>query len=375
MKTVSRRPLLVGTTFLIVAGATLYGCKDFLANAAAPQGALRDATLATRQGVEGTLIAAYRALDRTNGVGGDWGSAASNWVWGSVTSDDAYKGSEASDQPNINDIEAYHWATADAADYLNEKWRAMYDGVVRSNATLRLLTQVRTEKPGEISDADASGIEGEAIFLRAHYHFEAWRMWGNVPYYRQDDTDFRKPNLTSTQVATELLADLDAAIAKLPLTPRNGQVGRATRWTAKAYKGRVQVYAGDYANALITLREVETTGPYALEESYDRVWSGFQEFSNGKETIFAYQASANDGEPEGNNANYGERLNFPHSGSHFGCCGPSVGVDGPEQLERARCHSHGDGIRHFAGGSAARLDGRSGRCPLQGLGSPRTGLD
>jgi hypothetical protein len=51
------------------------------------------------------------------------------------------------------------------------------------------------------------------------------------------------------------------------------------------------------------------------------VWTGFQAFANGPETIWAYQASANDGEPSGNNANFGERLNFPYSGSHFGCCG------------------------------------------------------
>jgi hypothetical protein len=51
------------------------------------------------------------------------------------------------------------------------------------------------------------------------------------------------------------------------------------------------------------------------------VWTGFADFSNGSETILAYQASSNDGEPNGNNANYGERLNFPHSGSPFGCCG------------------------------------------------------
>src|SRR3989441_8289275 len=38
-------------------------------------------------------------------------------------------------------------------------------------------------------------------------------------------------------------------------------------------------------------------------------------------SILAYQASANDGEPDGNNANWGERLNFPHSDSPFGCCG------------------------------------------------------
>jgi hypothetical protein len=53
----------------------------------------------------------------------------------------------------------------------------------------------------------------------------------------------------------------------------------------------------------------------------DKVWSGFQAFANGKETIWAFQASANDGEPNGANANFGERLNFPYSGSHFGCCG------------------------------------------------------
>jgi hypothetical protein len=60
---------------------------------------------------------------------------------------------------------------------------------------------------------------------------------------------------------------------------------------------------------------------YALQPSFEQVWSGFQEYTNGPETIFAFQASSNDGEPNGNNANYGERLNFPHSGSHFGCCG------------------------------------------------------
>ena len=81
------------------------------------------------------------------------------------------------------------------------------------------------------------------------------------------------------------------------------------------------VPAGRWADALTTLRDIEANGPYDLEPSYDRVWTGFDEWANGPETIFAFQASSNDGEPSGNNANYGERLNFPHSGSPFGCCG------------------------------------------------------
>jgi hypothetical protein len=323
MNRLSRLRLKVGTVVLGLGVLTLYGCKEFLDEAAAPQGTLSEETLATPAGVEGGLISAYRTLDCTDQTNGNWGCAASNWVWGNVTSDDSYKGSEASDQPAINDVEAYHWATSGTEDYLNNKWQHEYEGVTRANAALRVLQKVQETSPaGTISTANANGIAGEAIFLRAHYHFEAWRMWGNIPYYRDTDTaDVRKANLTSAEVVTEIIKDLDSAIVLLPLTPRNGQVGRVTRWTAKAYKGRVQVYAGNYAGALTTLREVQASGPYALETSYDRIWTGFKDVENGKETILAYQASSNDGEPEADNSNYGERLNFPHSGSHFGCCG------------------------------------------------------
>lgn len=328
MKTVSKHPLLVGSASLMLTCATLAGCGDFLSDAAAPQATLNDKSLANQAGVEGSLIAAYRALEWNNGVGGAWGNAASNWVWGSVTSDDAYKGSEASDQPAINDVEAYHWSTADAESYLTDKWRGAYEGVVRSNATLRLLKTVTTANPGLIPTVDVNSITGEALFLRAHYHFEAYRMWGNIPYYKEDDTDFRKANGTGAAALASILADLDSAIKVLPLTPRNGQVGRASQWTAKAYKGRVQAYkasstgaAADWTAAATTLRDVRTNGPFALETSFDKVWSGFAANQNGKETILAYQASVNDGEPSGNNSNYGERLNFPHSGSPFGCCG------------------------------------------------------
>jgi hypothetical protein len=313
-----KRNLVIGAGLVVLAAAA-YGCKDFLSSP--PQGQLAEATLASKQGLEGTLIGAYRMLGGWYGAVGGWGASPSNWAFGSVPSDDAYKGSEASDQPAINPIELYQWGAGGAHDYLNHKWRSVYEGVSRANFTLRLLKQVE-QKPAELTPAEVSSIRGEATFLRAHFHFEAWRMWQNIPYYLEEDTDFRKPNsMTSAEIVTALLEDLDAAIALLPATPRGGQVGRVTSWTAKAYKGRVQVYAGDYAGGLTTLREVVNSGPYALEPNFHRVWTGIAEFANGKETILAYQASVNDGDPNGDNSNWGERLNFPHSGSPFGCCG------------------------------------------------------
>ena len=318
-------PLLVG--LLLMGGA--YGCSDFLESP--PQGQLDALTLQNRDGVEATLIGAYRMLGAP--PGGLFATSHSNWVIGSAASDDAHKGSEPGDGPQGTDIEIYNWNTGGAHGVLNEKWTIMFEGISRTNATLRLLASVEAANPAEIPAADASGIRGEAIFLRAHYHFEAWRVWGNIPYYTEEDLDPRKPNSAAAEVIPLVLADLDEAIQLLPATPRGGDAGRVTSWTAKAYKGRVQAYAASmslagitWQTALTTLREfspdgISDAGPYGLEENFHRVWTALPQFANGPETILAYQASVNDGEPNGENGNNGDRLNFPHAGSPFGCCG------------------------------------------------------
>src|SRR5881275_986412 len=331
MKQQDRNRLLYGMAVVMLAAGVAYACKDFLNIPA--QGTVIEQSLETKAGVEGSLIAAYRSLDCSSSSAGSWGCAASNWVWGSVPSGDAHKGFNAGDQQPINDIETFSWAVGEADGYLNQKWSQAYEGVFRANATLNLLKRVQALKPLEIATADANSIKGEALFLRAHYHFEAYRMWGHIPYYFEGDTTpvtlggFRKANdVPLDSIVKLVIADLNSAIALLPATPRNGDLGRATRWTARAYKGRVQVYGAArnpalWDSALVTLRAVRDTGPYALETSFDHVWTGFTQFRNGKETILAYQASIKDGEPSGWNSNWGERLNFPHSGSHFGCCG------------------------------------------------------
>src|SRR2546422_4693292 len=137
MNTLYRQKLLVGTGLLVLLGGVTYSCKDFLETE--PQGTLRSTSLLTAVGVEGSLVAAYRGLDCTTSTNSNWGCAASDWVWASVPSDDAYKGSEATDQPGVTDIELYNWTTGSADDYLNNKWSAVYEGVFRANATLRLL--------------------------------------------------------------------------------------------------------------------------------------------------------------------------------------------------------------------------------------------
>ena len=308
METVKRLLGIVGTALVVV--FTIYACDadSFLDSPA--QGTLSADVLANETGVEGNLIAAYSMLDGYAQFGA-WGTAASNFAWGSISSDNAYKGSEPGDQQPLTDIEFYQWSTSGTDGYLNDKWRSQYEAVSRANATISQLNNVEG-----LSQSDADRIRGEALFLRAHYHFEAWKMWKNIPYYTEEDEDFRKPN-TGTNPIDNIIADLDQAISLLPTS--QSDIGRVTEWTAKAYKGRVLVYTGDYSGALPILRDVVNNGPYDLAENYHKVFAAASD--NTSETVLAYQASSNDGDPGGANGNWPDRLNFPHSGSPFGCCG------------------------------------------------------
>lgn len=295
---------------IITVLSMLFACnEEFLEKPA--QGNLDATTLANPAGVEGNLIAAYSMLDGYANYG-EWGGTSSNWIWGSVASDNSYKGSEPGDQQPTQDVELYQWGTGGADGYLNGKWEVTYDGINRANATIILMNSILDQIPED----DFKRIRGEAVFLRAHYHFEAWKMWKNIPYYTEVDEDFRKTNV-GTDALPLIVADLEEAISLLP--PGQAEVGRVNSWVAKAVLGRVLVYQENWTDALTVLTDVVNNGPYMLEENFHNTFAVAH--NNGPETILAYQASVNDGNPDGQNGNRNDRLNFPHSGSPFGCCG------------------------------------------------------
>ena len=144
----------IGTLLLVM----LVACsEDFLDKPA--QGNLDANTLANAAGVEANLISAYSLLDGWAAYG-NWGGNSSNWIWGSVASDDAYKGSEPGDQQPTADVELYQWGTGGAHDYLNSKWEVGYDGVNRANATISLLKSV--------VEADAAAITRNNLEFKRH---------------------------------------------------------------------------------------------------------------------------------------------------------------------------------------------------------------
>src|SRR6202042_1784007 len=102
----------------------VFSCgKNFLNKP--PLGVLYPGVLANKAGVKGILIGAYAGLDGQGLLNSGWGSAADNWVYGSVAADDAYKGSTTDDQSDL--ISIVQWDALPINSYTRQKWFAMYD--------------------------------------------------------------------------------------------------------------------------------------------------------------------------------------------------------------------------------------------------------
>src|SRR5215216_5312014 len=201
MFTIRLKNINLFTGIAVAIGIFFVACKSsFLEQKTI--GVLTEAEAQSAKGARQFLTSTYAQLKGNGWEGGGW-----NWVYGSIEGGDANKGSDAGDQAAIVPIQQF---THDATnDYFNIKWRALYEGVARANGTIRITNNL-TEK--DITANEKTSILAQARFLRGYYHFEAKKMWNNIPFVDETityaDQNFRVPN---TKDWTRIMEDLDFA--------------------------------------------------------------------------------------------------------------------------------------------------------------------
>lgn len=302
---------------LIFCGIVATSCSDKFLEVQ-PKAALSSTALQNKAGVNALLIGAYSLLDgwaTPEGAYRSYQVGADNWVYGSVASDDAYKGTIAGDQPPISLIEQGNIQSDNI--YFRGKWRGMYDGIARTNDVLQILPLAK-----DLTEAEARQITAEARFLRGHYHFELKKMYNNILYI--DEKTYDPNNLESTKLPNtedtwpKIVEDVKAAYDVLPT--KQTQVGRPTKWAAAAELAKIYLFQKKYAEAKPLLEAIVASNQYKL---MDRYHDNFRATTNNNgESIFEIQYSVNDGAPGGENGNIGSTLNYPYGGGGVTtCCG------------------------------------------------------
>jgi starch-binding outer membrane protein, SusD/RagB family len=158
----------------------------------------------------------------------------------------------------------------------------MFAGVNRANYILEFKDKTDFEGKNQIL--------AETKFLRAYYHFELVKWFGEIPL--KGDERFKLgdektiPRATKEEVYASIEEDLLFAIENLAITP--SQIGRATKGAAQALLGKVYLFQNKFAPAANVLESLITqTGGYSLVQNYNSIFEMSGE--NGPESVFEVQ--------------------------------------------------------------------------------------
>ena len=150
-----------------------------------------------------------------------------------------------------------------------------------------------------------------------HYHFEAKKMWNNIPFVDENITyeagNYKMSN--EVDIWPFIEEDLKYAVDSLPKI--QDQIGRANHYSAEALLAKVYLFQHKYDSAKILLDDIIASGKYSLKKYSENFNASTK---NNEESVFAAQSSVNDGAQAGN-GNLGDALNQPHGSSLSGCCG------------------------------------------------------
>jgi len=301
-----------------------------------PDGSNADNYFNSEEEYQKALIGAYDMLQATF-----W-----NTLTSVVASDDYAAGGDSFnyDQPTLQNVnQMIH--SPDDENQLRDIWGLMYAGLNRANYIL--------EFKDKTDFAGRDEIIAEAYFLRAYYTFELVKFFGNVPLKTEerggvmrisDERILTEDEFSMVRIADiptaygAIAADLLEAIPNLPAT--QDRPYEVTKGAAQALLGKVYLYHGSYdtskfGDAASTLKQVISSGQYALTTGDDYANMFEIEGENGPEAVFEIQYSsvmaAGWSNINGSNGTYFPKFNGPRSpysddvfDAGWGFCLPAV---------------------------------------------------
>ena len=317
-------------SLLLIAAGTLLtsACKDFLEYQ--PQGTLSSDNIKSAANADALVTAAYASI----GNGEMIGPIASMWVYGSIRSDDAYKGGGGvADLEDLNFYEQHNLTQPQQGGglYHPYTWENYYKAISRANVALRSITALT-----DASFPERKTRLAELRFLRGHAHFMLKMLFKNIPYVdetlsNEEILAVSNRAMTNDQLWDKIATDFQAAVDNLP--EKQTQVGRANKLSAAAYLAKLrlyQAYEQDDNNKVTSINKTKlqevvkltdlviNSGKYNLQPDFAENF--LPEFDNGVESVFAVQYSINDGTTVGR-LNFETGLNYPHGAPQYGCCG------------------------------------------------------
>ncbi len=300
MKKINHRSVLWLTTLSSIVVIIIAGCgKNFLDRE--PQGQYTQETYPYPGGsgpYDTYLFGAYSELRNFNVHSQSFITATS------IRSDDADKGSTPADG-GANAIDMDNFPVQPNNGFANTLWLGYFSLVNRCNIAI---DQVRNNADIVATPDVKAQSEAEARFIRGYGYFMLVRLFGRVPLidsvFTQAASQSNVPQSQPAAIYAFIEADLQYAVANLPLNWDSKFVGRATRGAANGLLAKVYITQQKWAQAMAAANAVMTSGQYDLSTPFDRIFR--EEGENSKESVFEVQATSTTAIPSANGIQYAQ---------------------------------------------------------------------
>lgn len=263
-------------------------CSDFLEENL--QGTYSSATFYKTEGH------AYLAMTGIYNVASFASTNNNLWVFGDVASDDATKGGNEGDEPNIKFIDEFTYTRNNGA--LDRIWKTYYEGISRANYLLYYGPGITMEETLK------ARILGEAKFMRAYFYFNLVNIFGEIPLKLNpplNDAEINKPKSTVEAVYNQIENDLTEAAEVLETTYTGADVGRATKGAALGLLAKAHLYRGEWSEVLTAIQAIDALGIYNLQQVYKNNF--IDSTQNNSESIFEIQHLSNQSPKLGSHLN------------------------------------------------------------------------
>ena len=129
-------------------------------------------------------------------------------------------------------------------DGMRTAWDGCYQIINRANSALEGISMMMP-KAGSADQTTLIRLRAETRFLRAMAYFRLIDMFGSVPYVYKTITHeeaIQLKKMPLTQIRDSIVADLNEGINILPSRYDAANYGRATKWAAMSYRGKLNLF-------------------------------------------------------------------------------------------------------------------------------------
>lgn len=193
--------------------------------------------------------------------------------------------------------ESVYWRYAQTPNDMlltQKKWSQDYAGILRANTVIETAPKLfySNNSLEEITNAakrKAAQI-AQAKVLRAYFYMDLVDFYGDCPWRTKPEGLEGKvsPRVSKDTIVARILADLDEAMADLPVkwTSETNR-GRVDQGAALGIKARLCLYNGMYEECVDACNAIISSGNYALHPYYSQLFT--EAYERNDEYIFTIQ--------------------------------------------------------------------------------------